>query len=243
MKPGKFGVEMAEKIFDTPDLALKDIAKDDMIVACGGFGLCGMPESLIYALKGTGVVGLTVVSNNAGVDRIGLAQLIETRQISKMISSYVGNNKTFEAAYLSGELELEFSPQGTMSERLRAGGAGIPGFYTKTGVGTVIAEGKKHEIFDGQTYILERGIRADLALVRAEIADTEGNLIYRKTARNFNPMMAMSGKVTIAQVETIVPAGELNPDHIHTPGIFVQRVVKSTHDKRIEFITNSKVSA
>lgn len=231
---------MANKIYESPKAAIDGVATDNMIVACGGFGLCGMPESLIYALKDTGVKGLTVVSNNAGVDGIGLAQLIETRQISKMISSYVGNNKTFEAAYLSGDLELEFSPQGTMSERLRAGGAGIPGFYTKTGVGTVIAEGKKHETFDGQTYILERGIRADLALIRAEIADTQGNLVYRKTARNFNPMMAMSGQITIAQVERIVPAGEIDPDRIHTPGIFVQRVVQSTHDKRIEFVTHKE---
>lgn len=229
---------MVNKVFDTPEAALSGIVANDMTIACGGFGLCGMPESLIYALKQAGVKGLTVISNNAGVDGIGLAQLIETRQISKMISSYVGNNKTFEDAYLAGDIDLEFSPQGTMSERLRAGGAGIPGFFTKAGVGTLIAEGKEHKVFDGQTYILERGIRADLALIRAEMADTEGNLIYRKTARNFNPMMAMSGKITVAEVETIVPVGELDPDQIHTPGIFVQRVVKSSYEKRIEFTTN-----
>jgi len=228
---------MAQKVFDSPKAALADIAKDDMLVCAGGFGLCGMPESLIYALQETGVKGLTVVSNNAGIDGIGLSRLIETRQIKKMISSYVGNNKTFEKAYLDGDVELEFSPQGTMSERIRAGGAGIPGFYTKTGVGTVIAEGKPHMDFDGETYVMERGIRSDLALVRAEIADTEGNLIYRKTAQNFNPMMAMSGKITVAEVAEIVPAGTLDPDHIHTPGIFVQRVVKSGIDKRIEFST------
>ena len=231
---------MVNKVFDTPEAALSGIVANDMTIACGGFGLCGMPESLIYALKQAGVKGLTVISNNAGVDGIGLAQLIETRQISKMVSSYVGNNKTFEDAYLAGDIDLEFSPQGTMSERLRAGGAGIPGFFTKAGVGTLIAEGKEHKVFDGQTYILERGIRADLALIRAEMADTEGNLIYRKTARNFNPMMAMSGKITVAEVETIVPVGELDPDQIHTPGIFVQRVVKSTYEKRIEFTTNRK---
>ena len=209
-----------------------------MLVMAGGFGLCGLPESLIYALQGTGVRGLTVVSNNAGVDGIGLARLIDSGQIKKMISSYVGNNKTFEKAYLEGRVGLEFSPQGTMAERIRAGGAGVPGFYTRTGVGTLVAEGKEHKAFDGETYILERGIRADLSLVRAEVADTQGNLIYRKTARNFNPVMATAGAVTIAEVEKIVPAGELDPDHIHTPGIFVQRIVKAACRKRIEFVTN-----
>ncbi len=226
------------KVFDEPISVLTDIVRDDMLICCGGFGLCGMPESLIDALRQSGVKGLTVVSNNAGVDGIGLARLIESGQIRKMISSYVGNNKTFESAYLNGKIELEFSPQGTMSERIRAGGAGIPGFYTRTGVGTLVAEGKPHMSFDGQTYILERSIRADLSLIRAEIADEEGNLIYRKTARNFNPMMAMSGTVTIAEVMEIVPVGVLDPDHIHTPGIFVQRVVKSTVGKRIELTTN-----
>ena len=209
-----------------------------MLVMAGGFGLCGLPESLIYALQATGVSGLTVVSNNAGVDGVGLARLIDSGQIKKMISSYVGNNKTFEKAYLEGRVELEFSPQGTMAERIRAGGAGVPGFYTRTGVGTLVAEGKEHKEFDGETYILERGIRADLSLVCAEIADTEGNLIYRKTARNFNPVMATAGEIAIAEVEKIVPAGDLDPDHIHTPGIFVQRIVKAACPKRIEFVTN-----
>ncbi|MEP2990331.1 MAG: CoA transferase subunit A [Parasphingorhabdus sp.] len=229
---------MVQKIFESSKAALEGIIKDGDLVMCGGFGLCGMPESLIYALQETGVKDLTVVSNNAGVDGIGLGRLLESRQIKKMISSYVGNNKIFAELYLSGAIDLEFSPQGTMSERIRAGGAGIPGFYTKTGVGTQIAEGKKHEEFDGETYILERGIKADLSLIRAEIADEEGNLIYRKTARNFNPMMATAGKMTIAEVEEIVPAGEIAPDAIHTPGIFVQRIVKSVCPKQIEFVTN-----
>lgn len=234
---------MARKVFESPQAALAGVAKNGMTVCAGGFGLCGLPESLIYALQETGVENLTVVSNNAGIDGIGLSRLIESKQITKMISSYVGNNKSFERAYLEGDVKIEFSPQGTMSERLRAGGAGIPGFFTKTGVGTSVAEGKRHEDFDGETFILERGIRADLALVRAEVADTEGNLIYRKTARNFNPMMAMSGKVTVAEVAKIVPAGKLDPDMIHTPGIFVQRIVKSTKDKQIEFVTNRKEDA
>ncbi|QLC26427.1 CoA transferase subunit A [Parasphingopyxis algicola] len=229
---------MNSKICSSPAASLDGICTDDMLVACGGFGLCGMPESLIDALAATGVSGLTVVSNNAGVDGIGLAKLIEDRRIAKMISSYVGNNKTFETAYLNGDIELEFSPQGTMSERLRAGGAGIPAFYTRTGVGTLIAEGKPHADFDGETYVQERGIRADLALVRAEMADEEGNLVYRKTARNFNPMMATSGRITVAEVETIVPVGTIDPDHVHTPGIFVQRIVRSIAPKRIEFVTN-----
>lgn len=232
---------MSRKIYSNAKAALEDVVENGQLLACGGFGLCGMPESLIDALCETGVRNLTVVSNNAGVDGIGLAKLIERGQIAKMISSYVGNNKTFERAYLDGEIELEFSPQGTMSERLRAGGAGIPAFYTKTGVGTQIAEGKVHADFDGQTYIQERGIRADVALVRAELADTQGNLVFRKTARNFNPMMAASGIVTIVEVEEIVPAGEIDPDHIHTPGIFVQRIVKSEVPKRIEFTTNRPV--
>ncbi|MEM7568456.1 MAG: CoA transferase subunit A [Pseudomonadota bacterium] len=229
---------MASKLFESAQHALSDIARDDILVLAGGFGLCGMPESLIDALGETGVRGLTVVSNNAGVDGIGLANLIDSRQVKKMISSYVGNNKTFEKAYLDGEVELEFSPQGTMAERIRAGGAGIPGFYTKTGVGTVIAEGKEHKDFSGETYILEGGIFGDLALVRAQIADEEGNLVFRKTARNFNPMMATAAKVTIVEAEEIVPTGTLDPDHIHTPGIFVQRIVKAAAPKRIEFTTN-----
>lgn len=229
---------MSSKIYPDPAAALEGIYGDGMLVACGGFGLCGMPESLIDALAMTGVSGLTVVSNNAGVDGIGLVKLIENGQIAKMISSYVGNNKTFEEAYLNGDIELEFNPQGTMSERLRAGGAGIPAFYTRTGVGTLIAEGKLHADFDGETYVQERGIRADLALVRAEMADEEGNLVYRKTARNFNPMMATSGRITVAEVEKIVPIGTIDPDHVHTPGIFVHRIVRSVTPKRIEFVTN-----
>ncbi len=229
---------MVQKLFDSPAHALEGICRDNMTVMCGGFGLCGMPESLIDALQLTGVIGLTAVSNNAGIDGVGLGKLLETRQISKMISSYVGNNKLFAEQYLNGDIELEFNPQGTMSERIRAGGAGIPGFYTKTGVGTLIAEGKEHKDFDGETLILETGLVADLALIRAEIADEEGNLIYRKTARNFNPMMATAAKVTVVEVEDIVPSGTLNPDHIHTPGIYVQRIVKSMKPKQIEFTTN-----
>ncbi len=228
---------MTKQVFDSPQAARAGICHDGMLIACGGFGLCGMPESLILALEETGVKGLTVVSNNAGVDGIGLSRLIANGQIEKMISSYVGNNKTFEAAYLRGDVKLEFSPQGTMAERLRAGGAGIPGFYTKTGVGTLVAEGKDHRDFHGETYILERGIKADLALIRAEAADEEGNLIYRKTARNFNPMMATSGRLCVAEVEEIVPTGTFEPDNIHTPGIYVQRVTRAACPKRIEFTT------
>ena len=232
---------MASKIFINVAAALEGVSNDGMLIACGGFGLCGMPATLISGLKETGVTDLTIVSNNAGVDGIGLAQLIEAGQVKKMISSYVGNNKTFEQAYLKGEIELEFSPQGTMAERLRAGGAGIAGFYTKTGVGTLVAQGKSEMEFDGNSYILEMGIKADLALIRAETADTEGNLVYRKTARNFNPMMAASGRVTIVQVERIVPAGEIPPDEIHTPGIYVQRIIKSEDEKLIEFVTNREL--
>ncbi|WP_241095109.1 CoA transferase subunit A [Marinicauda algicola] len=205
-----------------------------MTIMAGGFGLCGIPENLITALRDSGVKDLTVISNNAGVDDFGLGLLLQTRQIRKMISSYVGENKTFEKQYLSGELELEFNPQGTLAERCRAGGAGIPGFYTKTGVGTLVAEGKEHKEFNGETYILETGLTADLALVKAWKGDTEGNLVYRKTARNFNPMMAMAGKVTVAEVEELVKPGELDPDCIHTPAIFVQRLIKGEHEKRIE---------
>jgi len=215
--------------------ALRDIVHDGQTVAVGGFGLCGIPEQLIVALRDSGAKDLTAVSNNAGVDGWGLGLLLQTRQIRKMISSYVGENKEFERQYLSGELELEFPPQGTLAERMRAGGAGIPGFYTKTGVGTLVAEGKEHKDFDGETYILERGIRADLALVKAWKADRAGNLVYRKTARNFNPLAATCGKVTVAEVEEIVEVGDLDPDHIDTPGIFVQRVVvNATPEKRIE---------
>jgi 3-oxoacid CoA-transferase subunit A len=215
--------------------ALDDIVHDGMLLAIGGFGLCGMPEGLIHALRDTGVRDLTIASNNAGVDDWGLGLLLQTRQVKKMISSYVGENGEFERQYLSGELEVEFCPQGTLAERMRAGGAGIPGFYTRTGVGTVVAEGKEQKEFDGMTYILERGIRADLALVKAWKADLHGNLVYRRTARNFNPDAATCGKITVAEVEIIVEAGELDPDQIHTPGIFVHRLVHNPNpEKRIE---------
>lgn len=205
-----------------------------MTIMSGGFGLCGIPENLILALRDTGAQSLTAISNNAGVDGFGLGLLLATKQISKMISSYVGENKEFERQYLAGELQLEFNPQGTLAERIRAGGAGIPGFYTKTGVGTLIAEGKEHKDFDGQTFILETGLKADLSIVKAWKADTEGNLIYRKTARNFNPMMATAGKVCVAEVEEIVPVGSFDPDHIHTPGIYVKRLIQADFEKRIE---------
>jgi 3-oxoacid CoA-transferase subunit A len=222
------------KIYDSAKTALDGVLFDGMMVMSGGFGLCGIPENLIAALRGSGVKGLTVVSNNAGVDDFGLGLLLQTRQIKKMISSYVGENETFARQYLAKELELEFNPQGTLAERIRAGGAGIPGFYTKTGVGTLIAEGKEHKEFGGETYILERGLKADLAIVKAWKGDAEGNLVYRETARNFNPVMATAGKITVAEVEEIVPVGSLDPDHIHTPGIFVQRLVTGTFEKRIE---------
>ena len=214
--------------------ALDGLLFDGMTIMAGGFGLCGIPENLIAAIRDSGVKDLTVISNNAGVDDFGLGLLLQTRQIKKMISSYVGENKEFERQYLSGELELEFNPQGTLAERCRAGGAGIPGFYTKTGVGTLIAEGKEHKEFDGETYIMETGLVADLAIVKAWKADPQGNLIYRKTARNFNPMMATAGKTTVAEVEEIVELGTLDADNIHTPGIFVQRLIQGEHEKRIE---------
>uniref|UniRef100_A0A2A4Z8P8 Succinyl-CoA--3-ketoacid-CoA transferase n=1 Tax=OCS116 cluster bacterium TaxID=2030921 RepID=A0A2A4Z8P8_9PROT len=223
-----------KKIYSTADDALADSLFDGMTIAVGGFGLCGIPENLISAIVRTGVKDLTVASNNAGVDNFGLGELLATRQIKKMISSYVGENAEFMRQYLSGELELEFNPQGTLAERMRAGGAGIPGFYTKTGVGTVIAEGKEHKDFDGVTYILETAIKADLALVKAWKADSFGNLVYRKTARNFNPMVATCGKICIAEVEEIVPDGSLDPDLIHTPSIYVNRLIKGAHEKRIE---------
>jgi 3-oxoacid CoA-transferase subunit A len=223
------------KLYQDANAALADIVKDAQLLAVGGFGLCGIPEALILALRDSGVQNLTVASNNAGVDGWGLGLLLERRQIKKMISSYVGENKEFERQFLAGELELEFVPQGTLAERLRAGGAGIPGFYTKTGVGTVVADGKQHQDFDGQTYILERGIQADVSLVKAWKADRLGNLVYRKTARNFNPMIAMCGKITVAEVEEIVEVGELEPDDVHTPGVFVQRVILNPNpEKRIE---------
>jgi 3-oxoacid CoA-transferase subunit A len=223
------------KIFPSAAAALADVAKDGQIVAVGGFGLCGIPEALIAALRDSGVKNLTCVSNNAGVDGFGLGQLLATRQIRKMISSYVGENKEFERQYLAGELELEFTPQGTLAERMRAGGAGIPAFFTKTGVGTVVADGKETREFDGVKYVMERGIRADLSLVKAWKADQQGNLVFRKTARNFNPVVAMCGRVTVAEVEQIVENGQIDPDHVHTPGIFVQRIVlNATPEKRIE---------
>jgi 3-oxoacid CoA-transferase subunit A len=223
------------KIYSDANGALAGIVEDGMTIAVGGFGLCGIPEVLIAALRDTGKKNFTVASNNAGVDGWGLGQLLESRQIRKMISSYVGENREFERQFLSGMVEVEFCPQGTLAERMRAGGAGIPGFYTRTGVGTMVAEGKEHREFDGHTYILERGIRADLALVKAWKGDAYGNLIYRKTARNFNPGAAMSGRVTVAEVELLVEPGELEPDLIHTPGIFVQRIVHNPHpSKRIE---------
>jgi 3-oxoacid CoA-transferase subunit A len=213
------------KIFPDARSALADILKDGMTLMSGGFGLCGIPQILIAAIRDLKVKDLTVISNNAGVDGAGLGLLLQTRQIRKMISSYVGENKLFERQYLSGELELEFNPQGTLAERIRAGGAGIPGFFTKTGVGTIIADGKELRDFDGATYVMERGLVADISIVHAYKGDSEGNLVYRKTARNFNPMMATAGKVTVAEVEHLVAAGDIDPDAIHTPGIFVHRVV------------------
>ncbi|SHL41180.1 CoA transferase subunit A [Roseibium suaedae] len=222
------------KIFPDAAAALDGLVFDGMTIMAGGFGLCGIPENLIAALRDTGTGNITAISNNAGVDDFGLGLLLQTRQIKKMISSYVGENATFERQYLNGELELEFNPQGTLAERIRAGGAGIPGFYTKTGVGTLIAEGKEHKDFNGETYIMETGLVSDVSLVKAWKADKEGNLIYRKTARNFNPMMATAGKMTLVEVEEIVETGELDPDHIHTPGIFVDRIIVGTFEKRIE---------
>ena len=222
------------KVYPDATAALQGIVRDGMTVALGGFGLCGIPESLILALRDSGARGLTCVSNNAGVDDWGLGLLLKTRQIRKMISSYVGENAEFERQFMSGELELEFTPQGTLAERMRAGGAGIAGFYTKTGVGTVVAEGKPHADFDGATYVLERGIRADLSLVHAWKADRAGNLVFRKTARNFNPMAATCGQVTVAEVEELVETGAIDPDEVHVPGIYVQRIVVATPQKRIE---------
>ena len=234
---------MPNKIYADARSALEGLTRDGMSVMSGGFGLCGIPENSIAAIRASGVKGLTVVSNNAGVDGFGLGLLLETRQVKKMISSYVGENKEFERQYLSGELELEFAPQGTLAERMRAGGAGIPGFYTRTGVGTLVAEGKEHKDFDGETYILERGIVGDLAIVKAWKADRFGNLVFRKTARNFNPMAATAGKVTVAEVEEIVEDGALDPDLIHTPSVFVQRVFVGKFEKRIEQRTVRKREA
>jgi 3-oxoacid CoA-transferase subunit A len=232
------GTHGLNKLYPDARTALEGIVRDDMLLAIGGFGLCGIPEVLITALRDTGARNLTIASNNAGIDNYGIGLLLQTRQVKKMISSYVGENAEFERQFLQGELEVEFAPQGTLAERMRAGGAGIPGFYTRTGVGTLVAEGKEHKDFDGHTYILERGLVADLALVKAWKADTQGNLVYRRTARNFNPNAATCGKVTVAEAEIIVQAGELDPDEIHTPGIFVHRVVHNPDcEKRIEKLT------
>jgi 3-oxoacid CoA-transferase subunit A len=223
------------KVYASAAAALAGVVKDGQTIAVGGFGLCGIPEALIAAVRDAGVKGLTAISNNAGVDDFGLGQLLKTRQVNKMVSSYVGENKEFERQYLAGELELEFTPQGTLAERLRAGGAGIPAFFTRTGVGTLVAEGKETRTFDGHTYVMERALIADLSLVKAWKADTTGNLVFRMTARNFNPMVATASKMTVAEVEEIVEPGELDPDHIHTPGIFVKRIVLNrAPEKRIE---------
>ena len=222
------------KVYPDAQAALAGLLRDGMLVMAGGFGLCGIPEALILAIRESGVKNLTVVSNNAGIDGVGLGLLLDTRQIKKMISSYVGENKTFAQQYLAGELEIEFNPQGTLAERIRAGGAGIPAFFTRTGAGTLIAEGKEQREIDGARYVLERGIVADVAIVHAWMGDTEGNLVYRKTARNFNPMMATAARVTVAEVEHLVQPGELDGDHIHTPGVFVQRIIHTTAEKRIE---------
>ncbi len=225
---------MLNKVYPTPKAALDGLLRDGMTLVVGGFGLCGIPEQLIIALRDSGVKDLTAVSNNAGVDDWGLGLLLQTRQIKKMVSSYVGENAEFERQFMSGELEIEFAPQGTLAERMRAGGAGIPAFFTKTGVGTIVAEGKDTRQFDGEKYVMERGIRADIALVKAWKADRSGNLVYRKTARNFNPMAATCGKVCVAEVEQIVEIGQLDPEGIHTPGVFVDRLVQTASEKRIE---------
>ena len=232
------------KIYPNAGAALDGLLFDGMTICAGGFGLCGIPERLIDAIVASGVSGLTVASNNAGIDNEGLGKLLRTRQIAKMISSYVGENKEFERQFLAGELEVEFCPQGTLAERMRAGGAGIPGFYTKTGVGTQVAEGKEHKEFDGETYILERGIRADLSIVKGWKADEAGNLVFRKTARNFNQPAATSGKICVAEVEEIVPIGSLDPDCIHLPSIYVKRLVLGApYDKKIEFRTTRQREA
>lgn len=232
-----------KKVYTDAAAALDGLLFDGMFIAAGGFGLCGIPELLIAAIRDAGTKDLTFASNNAGVDDFGIGILLQTRQVRKMLSSYVGENAEFMRQYLSGELELEFNPQGTLAERMRAGGAGIPGFYTRTGVGTVIAEGKEHKDFDGQTYILERGIVADLAIVKAWRADTTGNLVFRKTARNFNVPAATCGRICVAEVEEIVEPGQLDPDAIHLPGIYVHRLIRGHHEKRIEQRTTRKREA
>jgi 3-oxoacid CoA-transferase subunit A len=224
-----------KKVYPDAASALADIVKDGQTIAVGGFGLCGIPEALIAALRDSGVKNLTAISNNAGVDGFGLGQLLSTRQIKRMIASYVGENKEFERQYLAGELELEFTPQGTLAEKLRAGGSGIPAFFTKTGVGTIVAEGKEVREFDGEQYVMERSLVADVSLVKAYMADKSGNLVYNKTARNFNPNVAMAGKITVVEVEKLVEVGEIDPDQVHTPGIFVHRIVVNANpEKRIE---------
>jgi 3-oxoacid CoA-transferase subunit A len=231
------------KTYPDASAALAGLLRDGMTIAAGGFGLCGIPENLIIAIRDSGVKDLTFISNNAGVDDFGIGLLLQTRQVKKMISSYVGENKEFERQYLGGELELEFNPQGTLAERMRAGGAGIAGFFTRTGVGTLIAEGKQHQDFDGETYILETGLKADLAIVKAWRADPWGNVVYRKTARNFNPVVATCGAVCVVEVEEIVPVGTFDPDAVHTPSVYVDRIVQSTFEKRIEQRTVRKVEA
>ena len=228
---------MSHKVYKTADAALEGLCRDGMTVMSGGFGLCGIAENLIAALRDSGAKDLTMISNNAGVDGFGLGQLLETRQVKKMLSSYVGENKEFERQYLAGELELEFNPQGTLAERIRAGGAGIPGFYTKTGVGTLVAEGKEHKDFDDETFMMETGLTADLSIIKAWKGDAEGNLIFKATARNFSPLMAMAGKITVVEVDEIVPVGTLDPNFIHTPGVFVQRIIEAQCEKRIEQLT------
>jgi 3-oxoacid CoA-transferase subunit A len=228
---------MADKVRKTAAEALDGLLADGMTIMAGGFGLCGIPENLIAAIRDAGTKNLTVISNNCGIDGFGLGILLGGGQIKKMISSYVGENKLFEQLYLGGQLELEFNPQGTLAERIRAGGAGIPAFFTKTGVGTLVAEGKEVREFDGELYVMERGLKADLSIVKAWKGDAEGNLVYRKTARNFNPMMATAGKTTLAEVEELVPVGTLDKDEIHTPGIFVDRVFRGVFEKRIEQLT------
>ncbi len=233
-----------KKLFPNAAAALEDVLQDNMLIASGGFGLCGIPERLLDAIRDSGVTGLTFASNNAGIDNEGIGKLLRTQQVKKMISSYVGENKEFERQFLAGELEVEFCPQGTLAERMRAGGAGIPGFYTKTGVGTEVAEGKEHKEFDGETYIMERGIFADLAIVKAWKADETGNCVFRKTARNFNQPAATCGKVCVVEVEEIVPVGALDPDAIHLPGVFVQRMILGApYDKKIEFRTTREREA
>lgn len=226
---------MVEKVFASAEAALSDLLFDGMVIAAGGFGLCGIPESLISAILASGVKDLTIISNNAGVDDFGLGLLLRSRQVKKMISSYVGENKEFERQYLSGELELEFNPQGTLAERIRAGGAGIAAFYTRTGVGTIVADGKEEKVFNGERYIMETGLLADLAIVKAWRADPKGNLVYRKTARNFNPLVATCGRVTVAEAEELVPLGAIEPDQVHTPGVYIRKLILvESNEKRVE---------